>query len=185
MKYITGIQALNIEDSTECCGDWHTSSMDWKNLTFGESDGSIYDTWGIEADKTLPTYGDKKFYVANTMRAVLDLMQEEKYLRYLKGFRDDFFCTDKYNDEFFGQVMKLKNLEHWDGINHLMQMEFMFDWDRYRDTQEGVLKDESAYRGIMQKVLEDMRNGISRMDALRITPSPEAIAACNKFTDEE
>lgn len=29
MLYITGIQALNIEDSTECCGDWHTSAQDW------------------------------------------------------------------------------------------------------------------------------------------------------------
>ena len=45
--------------------------------------------------------------------------------------RNDFFCTDAYNQEFFEKVIMLRDLPHWDGINHLIQMEFMWDWDRF------------------------------------------------------
>lgn len=42
MLYITGIQALNIEDSTECCGDWHTSAQDWSKLNIADSADSRF-----------------------------------------------------------------------------------------------------------------------------------------------
>ena len=44
MKYITGIHALNIEDSTDCCGDWHTSGIQWGSPHFNDTDASLFGT---------------------------------------------------------------------------------------------------------------------------------------------
>lgn len=129
MKYITGIQALNIENSKNTCGDWHWSGMDWSNLTLAESSNSILGDWGIEGPKEVPDNAEL-YYVADDMRAVLDLMQEGK-TGYLIGFRNDFICTDEYNDEFFSKVLLLKSNKHWDAINRLMEREFKGLWVGY------------------------------------------------------
>lgn len=129
MKYLTGVFALNIEDNLETCGDWHTSALDWNKIKLVESDDSIFKDYGIESNKSIPEH-DELYNVANTLRAVLDLMVN-KQTRYLKGFRNDFFCTDKYNDEFFSKVIQLRNLDNWEEINHLMKYEFFFKWDDY------------------------------------------------------
>ena len=129
MKYITGIFALNIEDSLETCGDWHTSALDWNKIKLKESDDTIFGDYGIESNKTIPEHQDL-YNVANTLRAVLDLMTEGM-LGYLKGFRDDFFCTDIYNKEFFEKVIMLRHLKFWKDINILMKREFMFEWDNF------------------------------------------------------
>lgn len=34
MKYITGVYGLNIPNTKETCGDWHSTSLDWNNITF-------------------------------------------------------------------------------------------------------------------------------------------------------
>lgn len=129
MLYITGIYALNIEDSLETCGDWHTSSLDWSNIQLFDSEETIYKDWGIETGKHIPEHNE--FYnVANTLRAVLDLMIIGE-TRYLKGFRNDFFCTDVYNIEFFEKVLKLRSLSNWEDIDNLMKHEFMFEWDNF------------------------------------------------------
>ncbi len=47
MLYITGIHALNIEDSLETCGDWHTSALQLQDLHLKESTGSTFGNWGI------------------------------------------------------------------------------------------------------------------------------------------
>lgn len=135
MLYLTGIQALNIEDNTECNGDWHTSSQDWGNLLLADSSKSIFGDWGIESDKNLPTHKDK-FNVANTLRAILDLMQDKNQLGWLKGFRNDFIGTDTYNEELFEKVVMLKDLPHWSDIDKLMKREFMWEWDGF--TKRGV-----------------------------------------------
>lgn len=130
MLYLTSIQALNIEDNTECNGDWHTSSQDWDSLLLADSSKSIFGDWGIESDKSLPTHKDK-FNVANTLRAILDLMQDKNQLGWLKGFRNDFIGTDIYNEEFFEKVVLLKDLPHWFDIDKLMKREFMWEWDSF------------------------------------------------------
>lgn len=137
MLYITGIQALNIEDSTECCGDWHTSAQAWSKLNIADSEKSRFKDWGIEQDKHIPTH-EEHYNVANTLRAIVDLLQDEKYMGYLRGFRNDFFCTDVHNQEFFEKVIMLQDLPHWNKINHLMQMEFMWGWDRFCASQKIV-----------------------------------------------
>ena len=129
MLYISGIHALNIEDSLETCGDWHTSALQWKNIKLLDSDKTLFKDWGIEIDKSIPEHEDL-YNVANTLRAILDLMVQGS-TGYLKGFRDDFICTDRYNQEFFERVWLLRDLPHWNDINNLMKREFMFEWDNF------------------------------------------------------
>lgn len=130
MLYLSGVHALNIENTLNTCGDWHTSALDWSNIKLEESTNSIFGSWGIEMNKSIPEHTEL-YNVADDLRAILDLMQKEENLGYLKGFRDDFICTDEYNDIFFQKVILLRNLEHWSDINELMKREFMFDWDNF------------------------------------------------------
>lgn len=129
MLYISGIHALNIEDSLETCGDWHTSALQWERIDLLDSDKTIFKDWGIETDKSIPEH-EELYNVANTLRAILDLMVKGS-TGYLKGFRDDFICTDIYNQEFFEKVVVLRDLPHWNDINNLMKREFMFEWDNF------------------------------------------------------
>lgn len=129
MWYISGIHALNIEDSLETCGDWHTSALQWERIDLLDSDKTIFKDWGIETDKSIPEH-EELYNVANTLRAILDLMVKGS-TGYLKGFRDDFICTDIYNQEFFEKVVVLRDLPHWNDINNLMKREFMFEWDNF------------------------------------------------------
>lgn len=130
MLYLSGIHALNIENSLNTCGDWHTSALDWSNIKLEDSSNSVFEDWGIELNKSIPEHTEL-YNVANDLRAILDLMQKEENLGYLKGFRDDFICTDEYNDIFFQKVILLRNLKHWHNIDELMQREFMFEWQNF------------------------------------------------------
>lgn len=47
MLYLTGVYALNIENSSNTCGNWHTSSLNWRNIELVESSNSIFQEWGI------------------------------------------------------------------------------------------------------------------------------------------
>ena len=135
MKYVTGIFGLNIEDSLEdACGDWHTSGLNWDNLVLYESESSLLGNYGIETNKRIPCH-DGLYNVANTIRCVLDLMVG-KHTRYLKGFRNDFFCSDVYNEEIFNKVYELRGLDNWNEINALMKREYMFEWDKYIEEKE-------------------------------------------------
>ena len=122
MKYISGIYALNLPCSLETTGDWHQSSLDWNNIPYKESDNSIFSSWGIEKQK------DRN--VANTLRAILDLI-EDGDLKYLIGFRDDFICNDKYDLTFFNMVIKLKNKNNWNDIDSLMFKEYKNKWSDF------------------------------------------------------
>ena len=130
MLYLSGIHALNIENSLNTCGDWHTSALDWSNIKLEDSSNSVFEDWGIELNKSIPEHTEL-YNVANDLRAILDLMQDKNNLGYLKGFRDDFICTDEYNDIFFQKVILLRNLKHWHNIDELMQREFMFEWQNF------------------------------------------------------
>ena len=130
MLYLSGIHALNIENSLNTCGDWHTSALDWSNIKLVDSSNSMFGDWGIEMNKSIPEHTEL-YNVADDLRAILDLMQKEENLGYLKGFRDDFICTDEYNDIFFQKVILLRNLKHWHNIDELMQREFMFEWQNF------------------------------------------------------
>lgn len=51
MKYITGIESLNLSCKLNTCGDWHNTLVNWNNLHFRESNDSIFGNWGIEVER--------------------------------------------------------------------------------------------------------------------------------------
>lgn len=129
MRYITGQHALNLPCSLETSGDWHTSGMRWDTIKFKESDDSIFKDYGIEICSCVPENpGD--FYIANTLRALLDLLDDRKFAL-AQGAKEDYICNDAYTQEFFEGVYKLRRRKHWGRINHFMQYEYFFEWDEF------------------------------------------------------
>ena len=126
MMYITGKFALNLECSLETCGDWHTSALDWSKLTLHDSDKSIFKDYGIEKCSKVPEH-EGTFYIANTLRALLDLLEQNK-LWDAEGAKEDFICNDKYTYEFFNKVLMLKQIKHWEDINNFMKKEYKMQW---------------------------------------------------------
>lgn len=129
MKYVTGVFALNIDNSMETCGDWHASALNWANIRIADSDKSIFKDWGIEGPKNIPEHKEK-YFVANDLRALLDIMQYDT--RFLVGMRNDFICTDIYDDVFFEKVWMLKDSPNWKNIDRLMEKEYMMKWVDFR-----------------------------------------------------
>ena len=105
MNYITGIHALNLPCSLETTGDWHTSALKWDDMIIKDSEKSIFKDYGIEIKKNIPEHNG--FYnVANHIRAILDLLELEKF-DYISNFKEDYICNDNYTEEIFKQVLKL------------------------------------------------------------------------------
>lgn len=135
MLYITGIHALNLPCSLETCGDWHASAIQWKRPNMRESDGSLFGEYGIETCTSVPE-NPGTFFVANTLRALLDLIEDGKF-SIAQGAREDFICNEKYTDEFMRYVMCLKGRVPWEPLNDFMCREYKMDWVRFKDCYSG------------------------------------------------
>lgn len=96
MIYITGIHALNLPCDLITCGDWHQSALRWEKITFRESEDSIFKDYGIESNHDIPGH-DGKYFVANTIRALLDLLDE-----------GDFSNAQGMNEDFMGKEYLMK-----------------------------------------------------------------------------
>ena len=131
MKYITGIHALNLPCKLDTCGDWHQSGIQWNIPQIRESKGSLFGDYGIELNHTIPER-DGRFAVANTLRALLDLLYEGNY-SVAEGANKDFICNQKYDKEFFDHVLMMKDLDNWDEIDQFMGNEYMMKWIRYKE----------------------------------------------------
>lgn len=131
MKYITGIHALNLPCSLETCGDWHTSAIQWKVLNIAESERSIFKNYGIETCNCVPEH-DGTFYIANTLRALLDLLIQGKF-GLAEGAREDFICNEDYTEEFLFKVIMLKNRNNWKDIDKFMCSEYRLDWIYFKE----------------------------------------------------
>lgn len=129
MKYISEIHALNLPCNLNTCGDWHCSAIQWENPHIHESEGSIWENYGIEPDKHIPEH-EGTYYVANHIRALLDLL-EKGWFDIAQGMRDDFICTDEYDNEIFEKVYMLKKSQNWDMINDFMKKEYKMKWVKY------------------------------------------------------
>ena len=75
------------------------------------------------------------FYVADTLRALLDLLIEGRF-SVAQGAKDDFICNDSYNKEFFEKVYQLKSLSHWNKIDKFMEKEYELEWLDYRRARD-------------------------------------------------
>lgn len=139
MKYISGIFALNLPCSLETSGDWHTSGLNWDRLRFKESNDSLFSDYGIEDCGCVPEHSGG-YKIANTLRALLDLIDEGKF-SIAEGAREDFICNEAYTQEFFSKVFMLRGVksgEDWEKIDKFMRKEYRFDWTNF-------LKENNAY----------------------------------------
>ena len=130
MQYISGIHALNLPCSLETCGDWHSSALKWEKLYIKDTEKSIFDMYGIELCSCVP-YHDGTFYIANTVRACLDLIEDGNF-SIAQGMNNDFICNAKYNEEVFRNVSKLKERNGWEKIDAFMLKEYKLDWLNYK-----------------------------------------------------
>ncbi len=126
MRYVSGIHALNLPCSLNTCGDWHCSALRWVNVCFLESNESPFKDYGIESNKTIPEH-DGVFYAANHIRACLNLIYMQKFYD-AQGMRNDFICTDEYDQEIFEKVYLLKDETFWSKINDFMTKEYLKKW---------------------------------------------------------
>lgn len=133
MLYITRIYALNLPCSLDTDGDWHCSALNWEQMTMDESDNSFFGDYGIEKDKKLydwvsiEKFKGKSYNIANHIRALLDLIYQEKY-SIAQGMRDDFIDNGKYTLEIFNKVNEMRVLPYWDTINKFMLREYKLQW---------------------------------------------------------
>ena len=129
--YLTGQQALNLPCSLETCGDWHGSALQWRRLHLRSSERSVFADYGIETGVSVPEH-TKKYNVANHIRALLDLLEEGKF-SVAQGMNRDYICNDRYTQEVFGNVVRLRGLPHWDGIDRFMGREYLGKWLDYKE----------------------------------------------------
>ncbi len=147
MRYITGIHALNLSCELETTGDWHTSALKWEKIDIRDSEDSIFGEWGIKKETEIPNKAEK-YPHANHIRAILDIMEKgnEYQIRWLKGFRNEFICTEIYDEIIFGKVYQLKGVvSDWELINKLMGYEYRMKWVNWIRGKEGYeekIKDE-------------------------------------------
>lgn len=138
MQYMSGIHALNTVCKLDTCGDWHASGIRWDNPLFLDSSESIWGNYGIESNKDIPYYKEGKFNVANHIRALLDLINLNKF-SVAQGMNNDYICNEKYDQEIFEKVYELKSIKSqndWDKIDHFMKKEYLSKWDRYKIKME-------------------------------------------------
>ena len=126
-----------------------------------ESDCSPFGDWGIEIDQEVPPLGNRKFAVANHVRALLDMIVLGRFT-VAQGMNGVFLDTDEYDDVIFDKVFvlsahsepndlvaqpdsdrstnfippsKLQSLPTWDDIDHFMTREYKMKWVRYKQAQ--------------------------------------------------
>lgn len=129
VDFITGIHALNIPCSLETGGDWHASALSWKNPNVKNTSMGVFGDYGIELNDKVPE-NPGKHYVANHIRACLDLIEEGRF-SVVQCMKEDFICNDKYNDEIFAQVAKLRNASNWEDVRRFMKKEYRSAWLDY------------------------------------------------------
>jgi hypothetical protein len=130
MRYITGVHALNLPCSLLTCGDWHASALRWENITFGETESSLFGEYGIEYGKEIPEHSGT-YAAANHIRALLDLLETGHYAA-AQGMNRDFICNDDYTEEVFDKVSLMKNLPCWGEIDGFMGKEYYAKWLEYK-----------------------------------------------------
>ena len=133
MLYISGIHALNLPCSLLTCGDWHSTSINWQNITLLDSSKSIFLDYGIELNKTIPE-NSGAYNVANHIRALLDLILAGRF-NLAQGMNNNFICNDMYTEEIFDKVFLLKNESFWSEIDRFMGREYYSKWLNFKERE--------------------------------------------------
>ena len=121
----------------DTCGDWHQSAIQWAYPQMRESAESLFGDYGIEGDHYIPEHPGKTFYVANTIRACLDLLCECNFA-VVQGMNKDYICNEKYDNEIFIHVYALRTHRNWEAIDGFMMKEYHAKWMNFRNKREGA-----------------------------------------------
>ena len=139
VEYITGIFALNLPCALNTCGDWHQSGLNWSDLKTTNTKTRFFGDYGIEPNHIIPEH-DGTYHVANTIRALLDLLEDGNFAL-AQGMNEDFICNEKYTPEVFMMVSKMCSLPNWNQIDAFMGKEYKTQWLRFKekhyDKQQG------------------------------------------------
>ena len=192
MKYISGIPALNVLCSLDTPGDWHAPSVDWKALELYESEEMFFKSYGIEKNKTIPQ-NTQKYNVANHVRAILDMFQLDNFA-YLKGMRNNFIETDKYDDEIFQKVYSMKVLPNWWKIDAFMEKEYMLNWISYKEymeqrskSQDVFSKEDTSWQIEHEKVIYDFLKYLNSFSDEYVLKGGTALLTCynlDRFSED-
>lgn len=138
MRYITGIHALNLPCQLNTCGDWHQSALKWKDVTVKESESTMFGDYGIEAGHKIPEHNGE-YFVANHIRALLDLVVEDENFAVAQGMRENFVCNEEYTPEIFAKLWGLRgegiDAEKWERIDEFMLSEYKLAWWEFTEAQ--------------------------------------------------
>lgn len=131
MKYITDIHALNLPCALGTTGDWHTSSLQWKHPRMLESSTSVFGDWGIEKNRNVTPLGNKKYAVANHIRALLDMLAQNRFT-VAQGMNGTFIDNSCYDNVIFNKVLLLKPCSNWENIDKFMTQEYKMKWLKFK-----------------------------------------------------
>lgn len=131
MLYVTGEQALNCPCDLETGGDWHRGCMNWQRLDLMDTETAFYGGYGVSKRTDVPEHEGENIYVADTLRALLDMLFRGQY-GLAQGAKEDFICNDSYTDEFFSKVFELRGQENWQDIDKFMEREWRLEWVRWK-----------------------------------------------------
>jgi len=126
LLYLSGMAALNLPCELETCGDWHFTSIDWQNVKFRDSSESVFSSYGIEQNRSIPGHNGK-YNVANHIRALLDLIEQGSF-SLAKGMNQDYICNEKYTLEIFEKVSLLSSSKRWLEVDRFMGLEYYSEW---------------------------------------------------------
>lgn len=124
MRYLSGMQAMNVHlpgDPTP--GDWHPT-QDWEHLQTLDTTDSPFGIWGIK-DGKVPEQGIMP--VATHPRACLDLIAMHQ-LNLVQGMRETYISDENQTQSIMDQVWLLHDWPDWPLINNFMGYEYKMDW---------------------------------------------------------
>ncbi|MBZ9688464.1 hypothetical protein G9F72_019220 [Clostridium estertheticum] len=135
MKYLTGIHALSLKCKLNTPGNWKSANLTWKKLDLRESSDSIFESWGVEPETTIPN--GETYCKANHLRAILDIFDkaEDYTLRLMRCFAIDFLCSDEYNEVFFEKVSLLVERDNWSLVDSILTDEYFDTWLEWKKGQ--------------------------------------------------
>ncbi|MGI6075056.1 MAG: nucleotidyl transferase AbiEii/AbiGii toxin family protein [Pyramidobacter sp.] len=179
MRYITGLQALNLTCSLDTTGDWHQPCLDWRHLLLWDTDTAFYKDYGIEENSHVPEHPGETFKTANHIRALLDMLYARDFGN-AQGMNRNFIDQPLYEGEIFAKVMKMRRLPYWNEIDRFMEREFLMRWVSFRGrsenkVQRGTIKDVWEKR---QAVVSDFLRDLNARSHAFILKGEAALVQC-------
>ena len=106
-------------------------------ITYANTENSVLGDWGIETCTCVPEH-EGKFFIANTIRACLDLLIQGDFA-VAQGMNEDFICNENYDNIVFEKVNVLWGLPNWAEIDAFMHREYKLKRVRFlKENSESV-----------------------------------------------